>query len=303
MLFPLTTPHLAFWWFGLALLGLIVGVIAGMFGVGGGFLLTPLLAILFRIPLPVAVGTGLCQMIGVATSALLRHQRLGQGEIKIDWLMMAGSLLGVRLGADTVTALAKMGSLAPTGHSVSWAKLILSGGYIVVLSGVALWMAKDARRPSLPAGALAPPGPLTRLTLPPLTDLPRTGHRISATLLAYIGLLMGFLSGLLGIGGGVALMPLLLYGVGMRVRMAAGTGVLVLLATALVGTATHASAGHVDLRVAVMLLVGSGIGAQVGASLTARLNGQHLRRYFVWIVALTILAVVWDLARVVFVGA
>ncbi len=283
---------------GLVALGAGVGLIAGMFGVGGGFLLTPLLSILFHLPLEVAIGTGLCQMIGVAVSAYLRHRRLGQGEVKLDWMMLAGSLVGVGLGAQTVTALAAKGSLVVGGHTIAWAKLVLSISYIVLLSGIAFWMARDAHRPSLPPGMPRPPGPLTRFLLPPMTGLPRSGHRISAPFTGYIGLVMGFLSGLLGIGGGVALMPILLYGIGLRVHMAAGTGILVLLATSVLGTVAHARAGHVNLQIAMTLLVGSAIGAQIGATLTARLDGQRLRGYFVYLVLLTALAVAWDLLRV-----
>jgi uncharacterized membrane protein YfcA len=294
----MASPPDVYWLSGLITLGAGVGLIAGMFGVGGGFLLTPLLAILFHLPLEVAIGTGLCQMIGVAVAAYLRHRRLGQGEVKLDWMMMAGSLVGVGLGAQTVTALAAKGSLVLGGHTIAWAKLVLSASYIVLLSGIAFWMARDSRRPSLPPGAPPRPGPLTRLPLPPLTRLPRSGHTISAPFVGYIGLVMGFLSGLLGIGGGVALMPILLYGVGLRVHMAAGTGILVLLATSVLGTIAHARAGHVDLGMAMTLLVGSAIGAQVGATLTARLDGQRLRGYFVYLVVLTALAVAWDLLRV-----
>ena len=285
------------WWGGLAALGLGVGVVAGMFGVGGGFLLTPLLVLLFRVPAEIAVGTGLCQMIGVALAALIRHHRLGQGEIKVDCIMMAGSLLGVGLGARTVTALSEMGTVTVGSQPISAARLGLSLGYILLLGGVAAWMARDACRPSFPEKGPLPPGPLARLRLPPTTYLPRSGHRVSTLLLSYLGLGMGFLSGLLGIGGGVALMPVLLYGIGMRVRIAAGTGILVLLVTSLVGTLTHARMGHVDLGMAMMLLVGSTTGAQVGATLTARLEGQRLRGLFACLVLCTAAAVAWDLLR------
>jgi uncharacterized membrane protein YfcA len=283
---------------GLVALGAGVGLIAGMFGVGGGFLLTPLLAILFHLPLEIAIGTGLCQMIGVAVAAYLRHRRLGQGEVKLDWMMMAGSLIGVGLGAQTVTSLAAKGSLVIGGHTISWAKLVLSLSYIVLLSGIAVWMARDARRPSLPPGVPRPPGPLTRFRISPMTGLPRSEHTISAPLTGYIGLAMGFLSGLLGIGGGVALMPILLYGIGLRVHMAAGTGILLLLATSVLGTVAHARAGHVDLSMAMRLLIGSALGAQVGATLTTRMDGQRLRGYFVYLVLMTVFAVGWDLMRV-----
>ncbi len=286
--------HPLFWWLGLAGLGTCVGVVAGMFGVGGGFLLTPLLAVLFRLPLPVAVGTGLCQMGGVATASLLRHLRLRQGEIKIDWQMMAGSLLGVGLGTGAVRSLAGMGRVTAAGHGLPAAKLALSAGYVLLLGGVAAWMLRDSRRPSR---AASPAAPLSRVRWPPMTLLPRTGRRVSVPLIAYLGLGMGFLSGLLGIGGGVALMPVLIYGLGMPIRVAAGTGILVLLATALTGTAAYALMGDVNLPVALTLLIGSTLGAQAGATLTSRLPAPRLRALFAGLVALTALAVLWDLIR------
>lgn len=293
--------HGALWWCGLAGLGLSVGVIAGMFGVGGGFLMTPLLALGFGVPLPVAVGTGLCQMIGVATAALLRHARLSQGEFKMDVLMLVPSLLGVGLGERTVTALASYGqvTLAPGHPPVSAAKLAVLCAYVVLLGSVAVWMLRDAA--ARPAATAPPrPGPLTRVPLPPFTCLPRTGVRVSVFLVAYLGLALGFLSGLLGIGGGVALMPILVYGIGMPIRTAAGTGILVLLATSLVGTLAHARAGHVHLGMAVILLVGSTLGAQIGATLTARLDGRRLRGLFALLVAATAIAVAADVLRSVF---
>src|SRR5688572_25694593 len=89
-----------------AALGIGVGYLAGMFGIGGGFLMTPLLVVVFRVPLPVAVGTGLCQMIGTSLVSFLRHRKMRQGEPRFDLLLLPGSLLGVELGARTLTVLA-----------------------------------------------------------------------------------------------------------------------------------------------------------------------------------------------------
>ncbi len=280
------------------MLGFGVGIIAGMFGVGGGFLMTPMLAVLFRVPLDVAVGTGMCQMIGVGVAALSRHRKLKQGEIAIDALMLPGSVLGVGLGAQTVAMLGTIGALRIGEHRISASHFGLSVSYIVVLAGVAFWMGRDARRPMRPLDEKTPPGLLARLPLPPYALLPRSEQRVSAIVIAYLGLATGFLSGLLGMGGGVILMPILIYGIGMRTRTAAGTGILVLVATSLVGTAVHAWNGHVHLGMAMMLLVGSTLGAQVGALLTAKTDGQKLRRAFVWLVLLTMAAVCWDLLRV-----
>ena len=292
--------HSFVWWAGLGCAGLVVGIISGLFGVGGGFLLTPLLTVLFRLPINVAVGTGMCQMVGAATAGQIRYVRLGQGETKLGWLLIGGGLVGVGLGARVVGALTAMGNIELSGgQSIPAVRLWLSLAYVVVLSAVAAWMARDARRPSLPAHQTPPPGPLARVAIPPLASLPRLGYDVSIPLVAYLGLAMGFLSGLLGIGGGVVLVPLLIYGFGMRLRTAAATGIVVLLATSVLGTIEHARMGHVHLGVALMLLVGSTLGAQIGATLALRIDGQRLRKLFAVLVACTAAAVALDLMRLV----
>lgn len=283
------------WWLGLGLLGLVVGLVGGMFGVGGGFLLIPLLNVVFRVPLDIAVGTGLCQVIGTAVAAYLRHRRLQQGEVKIDWIMLAGSLLGVTMGAHTLEALSTVGTLTFAGHGISALRFWISLIYIVLLTSVAFWILHDAR--VRPSSAPLPAGPLTRCRLGPMTELPNSERRISILLLAYIGLGLGFLSGLVGIGGGIVLMPILMYGIGMRLRMAAGTGIVLLLFTALVGTFEHARLGHVNLALAMVLLAGSTLGAPVGATFTSQVDGRSLRAIFGYLVLLAAAAVLWDLGR------
>lgn len=284
------------WWTGLGLSGLAVGIVGGMFGVGGNFLLIPLLNVGFGVPLDIAVGTGLCQIIGTGVAALRRHQRLKQGEIKVDWLMLAGSLLGARAGAQALQALQGVGRVALWGHMVPAVKLWVSVIYVVLLTAVAGWMIHDARRRS--SGAPLHPGPLTRVPLPPFTTLPWSDRRISVLLVAYLGLFLGFLSGFVGMGGGVVLMPILIYGVGFRIRMAAGTGILALVVSAMAGTWAHARLGHVHLGLAMMLLAGSTLGATFGATLTHSMDGRRLRGLFGGLVLLTAGAVLWDLLRV-----
>jgi uncharacterized membrane protein YfcA len=283
------------WWLALGIAGLGVGIIGGMFGVGGNFLLIPLLNVGFRIPIQIAVGTSLCQIIGTGVAALMRHQRLKQGEIKIDWIMLLGGLMGAQAGASLLGDLARRGTTALWGHEIPTAKLALSLIYITLLSIVALWMIRDAR--ARPAGGPLTPGPLTQLLIPPMTWLPMAERRMSVLVIAWLGLLLGCLSGLVGMGGGVVLMPILIYGLGVRVRMAAGTGILALVASAVAGTWAHARMGNVDLRIAMMLLVGSTIGATIGATMTSRMDGQRLRGLFGWLVLATAAAVLWNLLR------
>src|ERR1041384_7347279 len=127
------------WWVGVSVLGLAVGLVAGMFGVGGGFILVPLLNVVFKVPIQIAVGTGLCQMIGTGVAAYRRHSKLGQGEPKIDWLMMGGALLGVQIGAYVVTILRDFGSVTIGSHTVPAIKFWISLGFAVVLVVVSAW--------------------------------------------------------------------------------------------------------------------------------------------------------------------
>jgi uncharacterized protein len=277
---------------GIIVLGLVVGYIAGLFGVGGGFLLTPLLTVVFRIPLPIAAGTGLCQMVGTALVALLRHRRLRQGEVRFDLVMLAGSLLGVDAGTRSLDALSSAGDVQIAQRLIPLANLVVGLAYIAVLTvaAVVFWTRREMSGPTQP-------GPLARIKLPPMIELPALGFRASGIVIAYFGFMLGMLSGLLGIGGGVAMMPVLIYGFGFPIRQAAGTGILVLLSTAIFGTWSHAQRGHVHLGLAMALLVGSTISAQVGALTTGRLTSRQLRRGFATVIGATILAVTWDLLR------
>jgi uncharacterized membrane protein YfcA len=190
---------------GVAVLGVIVGYVAGMFGIGGGFLMTPLLVVLFGVPLPFAVGTGLCQMIGTALVSLLRHLRLRQGERRFDLLLLPGCLLGVTLGARTLSFLAQAGSMQLLGRSLPWVTLIVQGSYALLLLFVAWNYWRHGRSGGVDVLQQLRPGPLSRWRLGPSLDLPAVGLRsVSALVLAKIGLAVGFRFGLVGRGGGVA---------------------------------------------------------------------------------------------------
>lgn len=272
-------------------LGVLVGFIAGMFGVGGAFVLTPLLSIVLDIPLPIAVGSGACQMIGTATVALLRHQKLKQGEARIGWLMLAGSLVGATAGARTVVALERAGDVTLSGKNVPLVTLVLYAAYLVFLLGALVPLLRR-QTGGIELLAYVRHGPFTRVKIPPLVDLPRIpSTRVSAPFVAYIGLGLGYVSGLLGVGGGIALMPILLYGFGLPMRQAAGTGIFVLLATALVGTAAHARAGNVDLGLSMVLLIGASVSAQLGALATSKLPAGLLRRGLALMIVGTAIAV------------
>ncbi len=275
-------------------LGAFVGLVTGIFGVGGGFILTPLLSVVFGIPLPIAVGTGLCQMVGTSTATLLKHRELGQGERRFGTLMLAGSVVGVGAGARIVHALEGAGSWTLGSRPVPIVTVVLYGLFVAFLVPVALLMWRQGRG-GVERLDYVRRGPLSRIRLGPTVDLPSVPlTKVSALVIAYTGLLLGLLSGLLGIGGGVALVPILLYGFGFPIRHAAGTGIVVMLVSAVAGTLAHAQQGNVHLGLAMTLLMGAGISSQFGALLTGRLPARLLRRLLALLVTAAITAICID---------
>jgi len=283
----------------LAFLGLVVGFVAGMFGVGGGFLLTPLLIHAFGVPVSIAVGSALSQKCGTSISSFLKYRALGRGEPRIDLVMLGGSLIGVDAGTRLLRFLSNIGHWSILGHRVPAAQFTLDLLFVMVLTFVAARTALDAieaRKRAMPRGDVTIPGPLvTKVRIPPFVALPDVGlTSVSVPMLAYLGFLLGAASGLMGIGGGVLFMPVLLYGIGLSVRNAAGTGVLLLAVTVAVGTFEQAISGFVSLRLAMAILIGSSIGAQLGALTTHRLPNRTLRLIFAALVGATVLMIGWD---------
>lgn len=288
----------------LAAVGLLVGYVAGMFGVGGGFLLTPVLMYGFGVPAPMAVGSALCQQCGTSVASFLRYRHLGRGEPRIDMIMAGGSLIGIDAGTRLLAYLDRLAPvILPWGPHVSAVTLTVDILFLALLSGTAVLTFREAwaaRLSTVIRGDVTVPGVLaTSVRIAPYVDLPGAGlRRISVPLLSYLGFLLGFASGVMGIGGGVLLMPILMYGFGMPARNAAGTGILLLLATVSLGTFEQALHGFVSLKLAMAVLIGSSIGSQLGAMTTHRLRNRVLRLLFSVLVAAAAVAVAWNLVDV-----
>lgn len=284
----------------LAAVGLFVGYVAGMFGVGGGFLLTPLLMYGFGIPAPIAVGSALCQKCGTSIASFLKYRHLERGEPRIDLVMLGGSVLGVDAGTRLLGYLDDLGRWhIHGGPGVPIVNLVLDVLFILLLSFTAYYTFRDAWASLGKAeyrGDRTIAGPLTRLRVPPYIDLPRVDlRRVSVPLLGYLGFVLGVASGLMGIGGGVLFMPILLYGFGLSARNAAGTGILLLFVTVAIGTFEHALRGDVSLALAMAILVGSSVGSQLGALTTHYLPNRILRLVFAVLVAATVVMIAFDL--------
>lgn len=291
--------------FGFVLLGLGVGYLSGLFGVGGGFMLTPLLNSFFDIPFDIAVGSGLCQMIGASTTAVLRYRQRGGVDVKLAVAMMGGTITGVIVGARLIRLLDALGSVVVAGHSLSLLQLAMD----VLFLGLLLWIARtilteppDEEEGSTPEGSrsersLFPPGagPAPHAAL---GDSGLEGASLPG--LAYLGLAVGLLTGMLGVGGGVILIPLLIYGLRVPTQVALGTSLVLILGSAVTGTLAHALNHTVHLPIALAMLIGSTLGAQAGALSAGRIPAGKLRRWFGLIVLATAALLVKDLYQKLF---
>ena len=268
-------------WGAMAAFGLVVGLLTGVFGVGGGFMIVPLLKLFFGIPYPIATGTSLSFTIGSGAAGAARHLRLGNVEFRATILMGIGAILGAWLGKDLQGFLhTTIGQDSQGGFD-----LVMDGLFIalLLLTAFMIWSKKDDE----PTGKAL----LQRLPLGPTIDLPQAGlSRVSIMGLVLIGVLVGVMKGLLGIGGGVLFMPLLILVVGLRPHQAVGTSLGVVLFSSITGTIGYGLDGNVNLPVVVSLLVGSTLGIQIGAAICQKLHAAKLRKYFV---VLVLAVIVW----------
>jgi uncharacterized membrane protein YfcA len=290
----------------LAALGFVIGGLTGLFGVGGAFLVTPLLIVLFRIDESLAIGSGLCAVIGTSAAGLSRHWRLRSVELKTMLMLAAGTIPGAFLGAMLHQylrwALGEAGSLGfPVIVRSLFLVLLPTAGYLAY------------RGPTRHSSGLTI---LQRLPLPPRVSLGGAGLTgVSLPGVCILGLGVGVITGLLGVGGGVLYMPVLVAFVGLSAHQAVGTSLGVVLLGAIVGTvryatfptagfqmARYAPVGNVSLGIAMLLLVGGTIGVQLGVWICHRLHATRLRRYFVVIVLLTAVLVAADLINKITAG-
>jgi uncharacterized membrane protein YfcA len=257
----------------------------------------------FGVPAQTAVGSALCQTCGTSIASFLKYRHLKRGEPRIDLVMLGGSLIGVDAGTRILAYLTRLGDWQfGAGAAFPAAKLILGILFILLLAGTAAFMGKDAweaRKRVVPRGDRTIPGFLiTRIRIPPYMDLPNVQlTRVSVPMMGYVGFSLGVASGLMGIGGGVLFMPILLYGFGISVRNAAGTGVLLLFITVALGTVEQALRDHVSLKLAMSILIGSSVGSQLGALTTHYLPNRTLRLIFVGLILAAIGMIAWNLAH------
>jgi uncharacterized membrane protein YfcA len=269
-------------------LGAMVGFLSGMFGVGGGFLTTPLL-IFYGIPPAIAVASAATQVTGSSVSGALSYYRRGQVDLKMGTVLVAGGLLGSVAGSFLFRWLKSLGQVDVTIALV----------YVLLLGTVGLLMLKQAiaeiareRRGEPPARTARRHHPLVA-SLPLRMRFPKSGVYISPLAPFLIGAGVGILTIIMGVGGGFIMVPAMLYFLGVAAGVVVGTSLFQIVFVTAVATLLHASQSQsVDILLAVLLLLGGVVGAQVGARAAQRLPQQRLRLFL----ALLVLAVAVRLA-------
>ncbi|NOZ31637.1 MAG: sulfite exporter TauE/SafE family protein [Alphaproteobacteria bacterium] len=254
-------------------MGGAVGFLSGLFGVGGGFLLTPLL-IFSGIPAPVAVASVTSQVVAASTSGALSYYRRGGIDLKLALFLIISGVFGAFAGVWT------FGYLRSTGQL----ELTISLGYLVFLGSIGSIMLVEAGRAVLKyRSGERPPAHLPHQHnwvhgLPFRVRFKRSGIYVSVFPVIAIGAGIGFIGSLLGIGGGFILVPALVYLLRVPGVMVIGTSLLHVVAIMAVTTILHAVASQtVDVLLALTLMVGSVAGAQFGAAAGRKLRGEQLR--------------------------
>lgn len=264
-------------------IGAVVGFLSGMFGIGGGFLLTPML-IFSGIPVPVAVASVTGQSVAASTSGALSYWRRGGVDLHLALYLVLSGVIGAFLGVWTFGLLQKAGQL----------DLVISLGYLVFLGAIGGLMLVEAVNSIFKhSKKQGTPERMPRQHnwlhgLPFRIRFKRSKIYISVLPVIVIGLGIGFLGSLLGIGGGFILVPALVYLLRVRGNVVIGTSLVQVLAIMAASTILHAASSQsVDILLAFSLMVGGVFGAQFGASVGQKLRGEQLRA----LLALVVLAV------------
>jgi len=266
-------------------IGGIVGVLSGMFGVGGGFLITPLLFFI-GIPPAVAVATSANQVVASSVSGVLAHLKRRTVDLRMGFVLLAGGLVGSAAGVQVFNLLRQAGQV----------DLLVQLSYVIFLGTVGALMfveSLNALRRSR-SGA-----PVVRRkhnwvhALPLKMKFRTSGLYISVIPPLLVGVFVGLLAAIMGVGGGFVMVPAMIYLLGMPTKVVVGTSLFQIIFVTAFTTLLHATTNYtVDMILAVLLILGGVIGAQIGTTFGARLKAEQLRI----LLALLVLAVAGKIA-------
>jgi uncharacterized membrane protein YfcA len=276
-------------------LGLAVGLLSGLFGVGGGFLMTPLL-IMFGIPSTVAAATDSNQIVAASTSGTYAHWKVGNVDFKMGFHLLIGGFIGGLVGVQAIKVLKAMGN----------ADFVIKMTYVLMLGIVGTYMfieslnaiRKSKNRPVEAAPVREKENSFTRVlkSLPLQTRYEKSGVTHSMILPIGFGGFVGILAALMGVGGGFLMVPVMVYILRMPMHVVVGTSLFQILFNCIEVTFLQAYTNHnVDFILAVLLLLGSTVGAQIGTVFGRKLKGEQLKIILAVIVLLVTVKIVFDL--------
>lgn len=281
-----------------AILGLggAVGLLSGIFGVGGGFLMTPLL-IMLGIPPTVAAASDSNQIVGASTSGTLAHFKLGNVDFKMGFLLLIGGVLGGTVGVQIIKILRAMGNADFLINITYVLMLGFVGGYMFIesLQSMRKTPGKEAQAaPAQPQKASA----YARFiqSLPWQVEFTRSGIRLSVLMPLVLGIIVGILAAIMGVGGGFIMVPVMVYLLRMPMHVVVGTSLFQILFTCINVTIMQSIENHtVDFVLALLLLIGSSIGAQVGAKVGKRLKGDQLKILLATLVLAVMVKILYEM--------
>jgi uncharacterized membrane protein YfcA len=271
-------------------LGGAVGFLSGVFGIGGGFLMTPLL-IFVGIPPAVAVGSEASQILASSFSGTIAHSRRGNVDFRMGAVLVAGGFVGSAFGVWLFAQLRQMGQI---DLAISLAYVVFLGtvGVLMLVESVQAWFRMRARRDTFTRRHRH----LWLHGLPFKMRFHRSRLYISALMPLGLGFFVGILASIMGVGGGFLMVPAMIYLIGMPTAVVVGTSLFQISFVTAVTTLLHAVNNYtVDVVLALALIVGGVIGAQFGSSAGAHLRGEQLRILLALIVLAVCLKLGYDL--------
>ncbi len=258
-------------------LGGAVGFLSGLFGVGGGFLMTPLL-IMVGIPSTVAAASDSNQIVAASTSGTFAHYRLGNVDFKMGLLLIIGGVLGGTVGVQFIKVLRAMGN----------ADFVIKITYVVMLGVIGFYMFMESlqslrKKPVEARRVEAAPVKVSLYSrmiqaLPYQMHFEKSGVTLSPLLPLILGVFVGILAAIMGVGGGFIMVPVMVYMLRMPMHVVVGTSLFQILFTCINVTVMQSISNHtVDMVLAIILLLGSTLGAQFGVRLSKRLKADQLK--------------------------
>jgi uncharacterized membrane protein YfcA len=271
-------------------MGGMVGILSGIFGVGGGFLMTPLL-IMAGIPPTVAAASDSNQIVGASTSGTLAHYRLGNVDFKMGILLLIGGVVGGTMGVHIIKILRHLGN----------ADFLIKVTYVLMLGFVGFYMFVESLQ-ALKKDKVVPvakkESKYARLVnqLPWQMNFDKSGIQLSILMPLVLGVFVGILAAIMGVGGGFIMVPVMVYLLRMPMHVVVGTSLFQILFTCINVTILQAYTNHtVDFILALILLLGSTLGAQFGAKISKRLKGDQLKIFLASLVLLVMAKMLFDL--------